>query len=118
MNARKIPLTEIRRRLLQEHEQLGLIRAHPDEYYTTLSREQVEKRLLELHELVESDWTTDELIEKLKQASCTRLLKLWHDHSKIAGHSHILVLVATVYTTEEMQHKGVNIDVPNPVEDP
>ena len=49
---------------------------------------------------------------------------MWHDHSEIAGHSHLLVLVAAVYdpafyyTTEEMQSKGVNIDVPTVVEDP
>ena len=48
---------------------------------------------------------------------------MWHDHSRIGGHSHLLVLVATVYdpalyfTTEEMQQKGANIDVPTVVEE-
>ena len=68
--------------------------------------------------------TADELRKKLKKVNCTRLLKLWHDHSEIAGHSHLLVLVAAVYdpafyyTTEEMQCKGVIIDIPTTVEDP
>ena len=74
--------------------------------------------LIKLHEHVESD---EELREKLKSVSRTRLLKVWHDHSEIAGHSHLLVLVATVYdhafyySTEEMQIKD---DVPTVVEDP
>ena len=52
------------------------------------------------------------------------LLKVWHDHSEIGGHSHILVLVAAVYdpalyyTPQEMQEKGADIDVPTVVEDP
>ena len=110
--------------MLEKHEQLGLIRQPPDEFYATLSPEQIKKSLSDLHERVESNLSADELREKLKKINRTRLLKLWHDHSEVAGHSHILVLVAAVYdpafyyTTAEMQSKGVNIDVPTIVEDP
>lgn len=60
-----------------------------------------------------SNLTADELRQKLKEVNRKRLLKLWHDHSEIAGHSHLLVLVAAVYdpafyyTSEEMQCKGM-----------
>ena len=57
VSARKIPLIDIWRRLLEKHEQLGLIREHPDEYYATLSEEELQQRLFELHEQVESHWT-------------------------------------------------------------
>ena len=115
VTARKIPLIGIRRELLKRHEELGLIRQYPDEYYETLTVEQIKKRLFELHEQVESDLTVSELREKLKKISRTRLLKLWHDHSEIAGHSHLLVLVAAVYdsalyyTTEEMSKKVLTL---------
>lgn len=55
VKARKIPLIEIRKRLLEKHEDLGLIRQHPDEYYDTLSPKQIYKRLYELHEQVKLD---------------------------------------------------------------
>ena len=110
--------------MLERHEELGLIRQHPDEYYATLSSGEMKEMLIKLHEHVEPNMSDEELREKLKSVSRTRLLKVWHDHSEIAGHSHLLVLVAAVYdpafyyTTEEMQSKGVNIDVPTVVEDP
>ena len=122
--ARKIPLLEIRERLLKQHEELGIVRQNPDEYYATLSEEVVKTKLTELHETIDPILTPEELREKLKSLNHHRLLKVWHDHSEIAGHSHLLVLVAAVYdpafffTPQEMQLKGVNIDVPTVVEEP
>lgn len=50
----------------------------------------------------------------------TRHIKMWHDHSTIAAHGYLLVLVSVIYdpaffyTTEEMRRlKGVEIDVPS-----
>ena len=122
--ARKIPLLEIRERLLKQHKELGIVRQNPDAYYATLSEEVVKTKLTELHETIDPTLTPEELREKLKSLNRHRLLKVWHDHSEIAGHSHLLVLVAAVYdpafffTPEEMQLKGVNIDVPTVVEEP
>ena len=45
----------------------------------------------------------------------TRHFKIWHDHSSIAGHSHLLVMIAAIYdpafylTSEEV---GSNMDIP------
>ena len=50
VTAHKIPLIEIRSELLKRHEELRLIRQYPDEYYETLTVEQIKKRLFELHE--------------------------------------------------------------------
>ena len=49
---------------------------------------------------------------------------MWHDHGKIAGHGHFLVLVSGIYdpafyvTPEELQNKGENVDIINIVERP
>ena len=122
--ARKIPLLEIREKLLQKHEQLSIIRNDPDTYFATLPEEAVKARLVELHETYDSSLGVEDLREKLKILSRHRLLKVWHDHSDIAGHPHLLVLVAAVYdpgfyfTPHEMQQKGADIDVPTVVEEP
>ena len=121
VNARKIPLIEIRKKLLDKHEELGLMRLHSDEYYTALSTDVVKEKLLELHEHIEAHMSEEQLRAKLKSISRIRHLKVWHDHSDIAGHSHLLVVVydqALYYTSKEMQDKGINIDVPAIVEDP
>lgn len=55
-----------------------------------------------------SDLPDNDLRELL---SMHRHLKIWHDHSAIAGHSYFLVLVAAIYdeaffyTQEEMEKK-------------
>lgn len=65
-----------------------------------------------------------ELKERLKKITHTRHLKVWHDHSEIEGHSHLLVLVAAVYdpalffTPQEMRDKGREVDVQTLVEEP
>ena len=120
----KIPLQNLRERLLAKHESLGIIRQHPDEYYEKLSLAEIKFQLAQLHEAIDDGLSEDDLRQKLKNLSRQRLLKVWHDHSEIGGHSHILVLVAAVYdsafyyTPEEIREKGENIDVPTVVEDP
>ena len=86
--AKKIPLLDIREKLLIRHEKLGIIR-------------------------------TDSVDQSL-----SRYLKVWHDHSSVAGHGHLLVLVSAVYDTsfyltqEEATQLGVNIDIQSTVETP
>lgn len=65
------------------------------------------------------------LQQKLKDAYRTRYIKVWHDHSSISAHGHILVLISVMYdpaffhTPEEMKAtKGVDIDVPAILETP
>ena len=54
----------------------------------------------------------------------TRYLKVWHDHSSIAGHGHFLVLVSVIYDTsfyltqKEVSDFGVNIDIQSTIETP
>ena len=39
----------------------------------------------------------EQLQARLKTTRSQRFLKIWHDHSAIAGHGHMLVTVACVY---------------------
>ena len=63
-------------------------------------------------------------LDRLKKASCTRYLKVWHDHSEIAEHGHLLVLVAALYdpasyyTDQEMLKRGKSLNVEALVEHP
>ena len=66
-----------------------------------------------------------DLRQQLKEACRTRHLKVWHDHSSIAAHGYLLVLLSVIYdpafyyTTNEMKSlKGVDIDVPATIEKP
>lgn len=91
--ARKIPLLNIRKKLLQQHEKLDIIRS---------------------------------LTPEGEQTVATRHLKIWHDHSAIAGHGHFLVLVSVIYnhffylTQEEADAKfgKGKIDIQSTVEAP
>lgn len=124
ITARKIPLLDIREKLLKRHEQLGIMRSDPDDYFATLPEEAVKARLTELHETIDPNLGVEDLRQQLKIVSRHRFIKVGHDHSEIAGHSHLLVLVAAVYdpafyfTPQEMKQKGADIDVPTTVEEP
>ena len=59
VSGRKIPLSRIREMELQRLEKMGLIRAHDDNFYETLTDEQIKARLQELGEL-EEDQTVEE----------------------------------------------------------
>lgn len=125
VSARRIPMLQIRKKLLQKHEELGVIRNQPDVYFDTLASEDVRRKLFELHVSFSPCETIEVLREKLKQMSRQRFLKVWHDHATVAGHGHFLVLLSCVYdpafyyTPAEMKTMtGVEVDVPTLVETP
>ena len=122
ITARKIPLKQIRKKLLERHEKQGILRNNSDKFFTDLSQEEVKMRLDELKIPYNN---SQDLHQLLKHACRTRHLKVWHDHSSIAAHGYLLVLVSVIYdpaiyyTTEEMKTlKGINIDVPAVVAKP
>ncbi len=114
----------IRKSILEKHEELGIMKNHTDSYFDSLTREEVILKLSKWNEDTSSSTTLEELKSKLRTISRTRQFKFWHDHSEIAGHSHFLTLVSTVYdsafyyTPEEMKQKGVDIDIQTIVETP
>lgn len=122
ISARRIPLKHIRERLLKKHENMGVLRENCDEYFANITQHEVISRLNELNITFNN---SDDLKQKLKDASRTRYLKIWHDHSSIADHTYLLVLVSCVYdpafyyTSQEMKDiKGIDIDVPAEIQKP
>ena len=123
ISARKIPLKQIRQRLLEKHKQKGLIRDYSNDYLESLSDKEVKQKLQKLHEY-HCTRSSEEHLARLKEVTRTRNFKIWHDHSEISGHSHFLVLVSVVYdpaffyTNGELKSKGLNIDIQTFVEEP
>ena len=114
---RKIPLSDIRARTLKEHEQLGLIRAHTDEYYDAMTREQIINGLKQLGERskVSEAAERNDIKEYLKGIERTRHPMIWADNSTLLNHGHLLMTVNVLcdfYTNKEMEEQGKgNIDV-------
>ena len=128
VSGRKIPLSDIRERTLKEHEQLGLIRAHTDEYYDAMTRERIINRLKQLGEsakVSEAAELINDIKEYLKGIERTRHLMIWADNSTLLNHGYLLMTVnvlyneAVFYTNKEMEEQGKgNIDVQSLVERP
>lgn len=126
VSGRKIPLLEIRARMLKEHESLGLLRVQNDEYYTAMTDAEVRSRLVQLGEDANTGEESEiETKERLKAMERKRHLMIWGDNSTLLNHGHLLLTVNSVYdealyyTNEEMKAKGKgNIDVQAVVEIP
>ena len=122
LHGRKIPLEEIRKRTLQK--QCEYIRKNNDSHYENMTRHDVVTRLTELNELQNSqDLAT--MKETLKSIERTRHLMIWHDHSTVANHGHLLFLVSVAYdpafhlTSAEYKVKtGKDINIQEEVESP
>ena len=119
VNGRKIPLLEIRKALLEEHEKEGLVRDHSDAHYNCMSVDDIKSRLWELGEL-KIDGLRKELLKVLKLHECTRHVMVWSDHSSIMNHGHLLLTVKAIYdpafyyTSEELHGKNVQELVEKP----
>ena len=122
VSARRIKLSDIRQKMADDHNKLGLIRDSSDNYFSSLGDEAIEAALSTLH--MSTSGSVSELRDRLKKAYRTRHLKVWHDHSEIAGHGHLLVLVAAIYdpaffyTSQELESKGIHLDVEAIIERP
>ena len=126
--ARKIPLSEIRKRELQRCEALGIVRGYTDAHYEEMSDGDVTECLRKLGECskeVEEDFSPRQRKELLVKFERTRHLMVWGDNSTVLNHGHILYLVQCLYdpsffyTPEEMNVRGYGeIDVPSVVEKP
>ena len=126
VSGRKIPLLEIRTRMLKEQESLGLLRIHNDDYYTAMTDAEVRSRLIHLGEDANAGKESElESKERLKAMERKRYLMIWGDNSTLLNHGHLLLTVNSVYdealyyTNEEMKAKGKgDIDVQSIVERP
>ncbi len=119
---RKIALNDIRKKLLAKHHNMGILRCLGD--VDDLTDDQLKAQIHKVGVDLPSNATRETLVETLESNTTKRFLKVWHDHGKIAGQGHFLVLVSCIYdpvfyfTSEEMAEKGTPMDVPAIVEEP
>ena len=126
VSGRKIPLLEIRTRMLKEQESLGLLRVHSDDYYAAMTDAEVRVRLSQIGEDDKRGEESEiESRERLKAIERKRHLMVWGDNSTLLNHGHLLLTVNSVYdeavyyTNEEMKANGKgDIDVQSVVERP
>ena len=126
VSGRKIPLLEIRTRMLKEQESLSLLRIHSDDYYAAMVDAEVRSRLIQLGEDDKRGKESEsQSKERLKAIERKRHLMVWGDNSTLLNHGHLLLTVnsiydeAVYYTNEEMIAKGKgDIDVQSLVERP
>ena len=61
------------------------------------SLDNFQAQLQELGEAYTPEKATETLREKLKYLNHQRFFKVWHDHSTIGGHSHLMILISPIY---------------------
>ena len=117
-----IPMIDIRRTLLNRHETLGIVRVYTDDEIDSMGdtciKNVVENRL----RLLTTNLNT--MKETIRSTTRQCHLKLWHDHSEVGGHGHMLCTISCIFdpafylTDSEMLAKGVKINVQQIVEQP
>lgn len=125
VTSRLIPLTDICQKLLHKHIELGLVHCSDfNPYATCTSGEELAAYLQSVNALTDSEMDREQMKALALSCLTTKYLKMWHDHSEIAGHSHLLASVSGVYnsafyyTAEELEARGVHIDAETVVEQP
>ena len=110
VSGRKISLIEIRRRLMEKHEKLGIVRKTTDEEYDKMTESDLSLKLQKLNEYTEGE-IDQQMRQRLMSIERTRHLSLWHDHSKVTNRGHKVFMVnalydeALYYTDKEMEKK-------------
>ena len=122
VNARKCPLLHIREQKLKDHAKY--MRDTSDEEFAKMTFQDVEQKLRQLNEFKEEE-SLHAMINRLKNMERTRYMKIWHDLSTVANHSHLVFLVsflydaATYYTDAEYKEiSGKSLDVQREIEAP
>ena len=121
---RKIPLLEIRERLMKQHQRY--MRLTTDEDLEALTRPDLILMATNCHLHLPPDVSDVQLRDQLALAQRTRTLALWHDHSTILQTGYILFAVWVVYdravflTPEEyLQKRGKQVrNLQEIIEDP
>ena len=125
VSGRKIPLSEIRKTMLNEHTKY--MKLQSDEKFDEMSREDIVKSLKEINEYKREYESVDveSLLDILKNMERRRNIMMWHDCATISNHSHFLVMASTMYDqavhlTNEQYHQkfGQHVDVQATIEKP
>ena len=76
---------------------MGIIRHYTDQQVLQMITGELHTTLDHMMVQYEQHANLEQLQARLKTTRRQRFLKIWHDHSAIAGHGHMLVTVACVY---------------------
>ncbi len=95
VSSRKIPLTEVREKLLRKHEKW--MRLMTNEQIDAMSREEAVLFLKQIHQPTCDLTCTEEVHELVKQCQRARTLGVWHDHDTLFGHGYIMVTIQVFY---------------------
>lgn len=123
VHSRLIPLSDVCRKLLIKHTELGVVRCSGTDI-KFLSVSDITGYLDSISEQYPLEASKETLEALAVTHLTTQYLKVWHDYGKNAAHGHLLVTVSAIcdraflYTSQEMAVKGVHIDVPTVVEQP
>ena len=122
IEGRKIPLLDIRQRMLDTQENIGLLRAK-DVDFDTLPMASINLQLQDFDEY-DNSLNDSEKRQRLKEIRTTTHITCWADHSTIAGHSYVVYTISCLYdqsvflTENELKERSVNIDVEEIVNKP
>ena len=95
IKARKIPLHEIRQRLLRK--QRKYMRLTPTAVMSNMTDSQLTDRLKTIGYPMCDEMSHQELCKVLSSCECSRSLAMWHDHATILKRGVIMVTVHTLY---------------------
>ena len=120
VEGRKVPLTELRQRLLRK--QLKYMRLTPQSSIATMTSPELTKRL----NMKCDGKSVEELRELLDQSQKSRSLCMWHDHATILKRGLIMITIHVVYdpvvfyTDKEYEqlNPGYNVNIQAEVEQP
>ena len=95
LHGRKIPLLELRQRLLTQQEKF--MRLMTDNDIQKLSREQIIDEMERIHHTPDLDKPLEALQLDLAGLQRTRTIAMWHDHSTVLRQGYILFAIWIIY---------------------
>ena len=82
--------------MLKEHESLGIVRIWKDDFYDSITEDELSSRLVQLGE-ESGEGTPSEMRDRLKGMERKRHLMVWGGNSTLLNHGHLLLTVSTIY---------------------
>ena len=82
--------------MLKEHESLGIVRIWKDDFYDSITEDELSSRLVQLGE-ESGEGTPSEMRDRLKGMETKRHLMVWGENSTLLNHGHLLLTVSTIY---------------------
>ncbi len=108
ITGRKIPLTELRQRLLTRHEEYMRLLSLDD--IKKLTKEEILTFMKKVHHPQQESTPLETLYEEFQKIQRTRTLAIWHDHSTVLHTGYILFAVWVIYDEAifltEMEYKA------------